>query len=1579
MRPNNSHHPRLRIGLFNVGSGRKPSAFVRRHLIAITVIAFLIGLPSVVILIPRALADTSTPVNIATFGVPVTENFNTLASSGTSSTTPAGWGFSEAGTNANTTYTAGTGSSATGDTYSFGATSNTERALGGLQSGTLIPTIGAAFTNNTGGTITSLDISYTGEQWRLGALARTDRLDFQISTDATTLASGTYTDVNALDFTAPITGPTVGALDGNAAANRTTISRTITGLSIANGATFFIRWTDLNAAGSDDGLAVDDFSLAANGNPGDQAPVVTTTVPTNGATDVATGSNISINFSESVNATASSFTLECPTGSPQTFALSSSPAITFTLDPATDLPASTICTVTVIANQITDTDTNDPPDQMASNATFSFTTASPPPPVAQNIIINEIDADTPGTDTAEFIELYDGGVGNTSLAGLVVVLFNGNGDVSYNAFDLDGHTTDANGYFVLGDNLVPGRDLVVPNGFIQNGQDAVALYAANATDFPNGTAVSTLNLQDAIVYDNGQADDAGLLVLLNAGEPQVNEGGDVNSIGRCPNGSGGARNTSSYTQGAPSPDGTNNCPIPPQPSNSVIVVSQLYGGGGNNGATYQNDYVELYNRGTTTVDIGGWSLQYASADGSGWDSNKQPLGGTIAPGEYYLIALGSGGANGATLPPANIEGEINMSGTNGKIALVSNFDGLVGNCPTSDPDVMDFVGYGNADCKEGSATAPSPSNTTAILRKVDGAQDTDNNGNDFVTGAPNPRRTAPIVELGPLVLSTDPRTNGFNAPRDASITVTFTEPVDVVGSWFDITCASGQHNSATFAGGGKQHVITPNLNFVAGEQCTVTIFKDQVHDQDTDDSGPNTDTLPANYTWSFTVSTGTAPPYPQSVHLTMGNPNGATADTNQPNNYLMEKPEYSLSYNRDRGGPNWVSWHLSDEWIGTLTRVDTFRPDPAVPPDWYRVQSFDFVGSGFDRGHMVPNADRDKETSIPINQATFLMSNMLAQAPDNNQGPWAEFEGYLRTLLPADEVYIVAGGVGTGGSGSNGGLTMTIANGHVTVPAQTWKVALVIPKDSGDDVSRVTCGSRTIAILMPNTQGIRSDPWENFVTTVDAVEALTGYDFFSSLPDAVENCVEAGNNGTNPPGTANQSANTSEDTSVQITLDAVRSNNNTLTYSIVSGPLHGSLGSISAASCTSGACTATVTYNPGLDYTGSDSFTFKAGDGAIDSNVSTVSITITEVNDPPTAADDSKSTNEDTPLSFSASDLTANDNLGPANESSQLLTVTTVIGDGNTHGSVQLNSGMVTYTPAADYNGPASFTYTVCDDGTTNGAPDSKCAGGTVNVTVNPENDAPVAGNESYSTDWNTILNVPAPGVLANDADIDGGALSAQLVSNVSHGLLVLNSDGSFTYTPVLNFAGTDSFSYRAFDGADYSNVATVTITVNCAQLTSLGPASVWIGLKNSDDLGTKFDLLAEVLKNGTVVGSGQLNDVPGGGSGFNNAVQRTINQTLSSSQSLCPGDILSIRLSVRVAASSGHSSGTARLWYNDAAANSRFAATIGGVTSSNFLRSSFALAASAGPGPKATIDVAVNRNVDGNPFKPFGTWSISY
>lgn len=192
-----------------------------------------------------------------------TQDFNTLASTGQSDVVPLGWAFSELGTNANTTYTAGTGSSNAGDTYSFGSTGSSERAFGSLLSGSLIPMIGVAFTNNTGATISSLDVAYAGEQWRLGQSGRgPDRLDFEYNLSATSLtqASG-WVDVNSLDFSSPVTVGTVGALDGNASANRTALSGTITGLSIAPGQTFWLRWADFNVSGSDDGLAIDDFSL----------------------------------------------------------------------------------------------------------------------------------------------------------------------------------------------------------------------------------------------------------------------------------------------------------------------------------------------------------------------------------------------------------------------------------------------------------------------------------------------------------------------------------------------------------------------------------------------------------------------------------------------------------------------------------------------------------------------------------------------------------------------------------------------------------------------------------------------------------------------------------------------------------------------------------------------------------------------------------------------------------------------------------------------------------------------------------------------------------------------------------------------------------------------------------------------------------------------------------------------------------------------------------------------------------------------------------------------------------------------
>tara|TARA_R110002051_G_scaffold15064_2_gene47620 strand:+ start:7428 stop:13370 length:5943 start_codon:yes stop_codon:yes gene_type:complete len=194
------------------------------------------------------------------------------------------------------------------------------------------------------------------------------------------------------------------------------------------------------------------------------------------------------------------------------------------------------------------------------------------------IVINEVDSDTPGTDALEFIELFDGGVGNTSLDGLVVVLYNGSNDLSYNAIDLNGYSTNENGYFVIGNAEVANVDLVAftTNG-IQNGADAVALYTGNADSFPSGTAILVNDsLLDALVYDTDDADDEGLLVLLNSGELQINEAAlgdkDNQSMQRIPNGSGGLRNTATYTQAIPSPGTENGAIIPPPAKISILAA-----------------------------------------------------------------------------------------------------------------------------------------------------------------------------------------------------------------------------------------------------------------------------------------------------------------------------------------------------------------------------------------------------------------------------------------------------------------------------------------------------------------------------------------------------------------------------------------------------------------------------------------------------------------------------------------------------------------------------------------------------------------------------------------------------------------------------------------------------------------------------------------------------------------------------------------------------------------------------------------------------------------------------------------------
>ncbi|MCG3204488.1 MAG: hypothetical protein KCHDKBKB_01203 [Elusimicrobia bacterium] len=274
-------------------------------------------------------------------------------------------------------------------------------------------------------------------------------------------------------------------------------------------------------------------------------------------------------------------------------------------------------------------------------------------------------------------------------------------------------------------------------------------------------------------------------------------------------------------------------------------------------------------------------------------------------------------------------------------------------------------------------------------------------------------------------------------------------------------------------------------------------------------------------------------------------------------------------------------------------------------------------------------------------------------------------------------------------------------------------------------------------------------------------------------------------NGVNDAPVANNVSDiTLEDTPKAVTMVGSDGDGDTLTYSIVSGPLHGTLSAVSGNQ---------VTYTPGTNYNGSDSFTYKVNDGTVDSNVAAVSIQVNAANDAPVANNISETTSENTAIAVT---MLGSDGDGD--------TLTYVIVSGPLHGTLDSVSGdQVTYTPAAGYNGSDSFTYKVND-----GTVDSNVA--TVSIQVNAVNDAPVASNVSETTSEDTAKTVTMVG-----ADGDGDALTYAIVSGPSHGTLGLVSGNSVTYTPASNYNGADSFTYKVNDGTVDSNVATVSIQVN--------------------------------------------------------------------------------------------------------------------------------------------------------------------
>ncbi|TDN37941.1 DNA/RNA non-specific endonuclease [Hymenobacter sp. UV11] len=233
-------------------------------------------------------------------------------------------------------------------------------------------------------------------------------------------------------------------------------------------------------------------------------------------------------------------------------------------------------------------------------------------------------------------------------------------------------------------------------------------------------------------------------------------------------------------------------------------------------------------------------------------------------------------------------------------------------------------------------------------------------------------------------------------------------------------------------------------------------------------------------------------------NLLLGNPSGATSDPSNTTNYLYTHPQYTTGYNAQRGIPVWTSWHVGRTDLSKRApRQNDFRADPGLPRQFYAVAPQSYSGSGFDKGHNCPSADRT--ASLDDNSATFLMSNMVPQAPQNNQQTWAHLEEYTRAQVEAgQEAYVLMGSYGRGGTGKNGPAS-TLDQGRVTVPAHIWKVIVFLPEGS-NDLQRIIAGQgRVVAIDTPNDNSI-GPQWNQYLTTVDAIEAASGLDILSALP-----------------------------------------------------------------------------------------------------------------------------------------------------------------------------------------------------------------------------------------------------------------------------------------------------------------------------------------------------------------------------------------------------------------------------------------------------------------------------------------------
>ncbi|HTK36920.1 MAG TPA: DNA/RNA non-specific endonuclease [Pyrinomonadaceae bacterium] len=241
------------------------------------------------------------------------------------------------------------------------------------------------------------------------------------------------------------------------------------------------------------------------------------------------------------------------------------------------------------------------------------------------------------------------------------------------------------------------------------------------------------------------------------------------------------------------------------------------------------------------------------------------------------------------------------------------------------------------------------------------------------------------------------------------------------------------------------------------------------------------------------AATGTASS--ESVHLLFGNPSNATADPKNRGNYLLIGRSSALSYNNRRGTLNWVAWRTTRDDLGEKLERPDFEPDPRLPRGFTRIVHSDYTGSGYERGHMVPSADRFG--NVEENAETFYMTNIVPQTADVNEFVWQKLEVYARAIVRRGaDLYTIAGVYGDAGR----------LKDRVTVPTNCWTIIVVLP--AGGALTDINENTRVIAVDMPDIDGIRNDNWRKYRASVRMIEQKTGYTFFDKLSPDLQNSLK---------------------------------------------------------------------------------------------------------------------------------------------------------------------------------------------------------------------------------------------------------------------------------------------------------------------------------------------------------------------------------------------------------------------------------------------------------------------------------------